>query len=310
MSLDLSKLVNLRRNGSGWTAQCPVCAAAGRDGTNKNHLSILSDGRYNCVVDASHRSGIHALVGIGGTGGTGEYSSPPQEQVTVDRTWPASVLDRLVKEHSYWVKRGVKEEILGPLRGGVAVDGQLKGRYVFPIFGDRDEIIGFTGRSLGNIQPRWKHVSKVSRWIWGGLDEIHETGQAVLVEGAGCRLALASHDVPQSLVLWGVNMSEAVLGALIAANPHDIIIATNNEASGIGQSAAVKIRSTLNRFFDEGVVRIGLPLKKDFLEMDKTLMDAWKESVLLKGVPAQEPDLRTPFEKGLDSTEISEIIHP
>lgn len=281
MSLDLSKLVNLRRNGSGWVAQCPACAAVGNDTKGKNHLGILSDGRFNCIVDNSsdHRSFIFSLVGIGENGQLSSFQ-PVEPPVEIERTWPVSLLDRLIKDYSYWVKRGVSEEVLVPLRGGVAVDGQMRARFVFPIFNGRDEIIGFTGRSLGNVEPRWRHLGKVSKWVWGDLDEIESTGQAILVEGAGCRLALATHGVPQALPLWGLNISDAVIGALISANPRDIIIATNNEESGRGQIAAIKIKRVLDKFFDPGVVRIELPLAKDFLDMSPQQMAEWKEDVL------------------------------
>lgn len=307
MSLDLSKLVNLRRNGSSWTAQCPVCAANGRDTKGRNHLGILSDGRFNCIVDNSqtHRSAIFNLVGVGQNGENPPIFVAAEPPVALDKTWPASVLERLVKDPSYWVKRGVKAEVLEPLKGGVAVDGQMKARYVFPIFDANGVIVGFTGRSLGNIQPRWKHIGRVSSWVWGGLDAIQETGQAILVEGAGCRLALDSYDIPQSLVLWGVNLSEALLAKLIELNPHDIVIATNNEVSGIGLAAAERIKKTLDKFFDDGVVRIGLPSKKDFLEMSENEINNWRETTLERKMP----DNRTEFEIGLDSTDISEIIH-
>jgi DNA primase len=203
--------------------------------------------------------------------------------VEVERTWPPEVLDRLVQDNTYWVKRGISEDVLVSLRGGVATTGQLAARYVFAISNENDDIIGFTGRSLINAKPSHKHIGKVSTWIWGGLEEIRETRQAVLVEGVGCRLALATHGVPQSLCLFGVNLSEAVLGALIAAAPQDIIIATNLDVKhSVGQQAAGKIKRTLDRFFDEGIARIGLPLTKDFADMSPEQHTEWKRTVLLQ----------------------------
>lgn len=252
-----------------------------------------------------HSKRIFALAGTGQNGENSPISVISDPPVALDKTWPASVLERLIKDPSYWVKRGVKAGILEPLKGGVAVDGQMKARYVFPIFDANGVIVGFTGRSLGNVQPRWRHLGRVSKWVWGGLDAIQETGQAILVEGAGCRLALDSHDIPQSLVLWGVNLSETLLAKLIELNPHDIVIATNNESSGIGAAAAERIKKTLDKFFDDGVVRIGLPSKKDFLEMSEKEVNDWRETTLERKMP----DNRTEFEIGLDSTDISEIIH-
>ena len=69
MSLDVSKLENVRTLGGKTTARCPACAEAGHDQT-RNHLIIQADGRFGCVVypgdsaDASaHRKRIFALCG-------------------------------------------------------------------------------------------------------------------------------------------------------------------------------------------------------------------------------------------------------
>jgi hypothetical protein len=69
VSLDISKLENVRAHGEKTTARCPACAEAGQDQT-RNHLFIQADGRFGCVVypgdssDASaHRKRIFALCG-------------------------------------------------------------------------------------------------------------------------------------------------------------------------------------------------------------------------------------------------------
>ena len=69
MSLDISKLENVRTHGGKITARCPACAEAGHDQT-RNHLVIQADGRFGCVVypgdsaDAkAHRKRIFALCG-------------------------------------------------------------------------------------------------------------------------------------------------------------------------------------------------------------------------------------------------------
>jgi hypothetical protein len=69
MSLDISKLENVRTHGGKMTARCAACAEAGHDQT-RNHLIIGSDGRFGCVVypgaspDArEHRKHIFALCG-------------------------------------------------------------------------------------------------------------------------------------------------------------------------------------------------------------------------------------------------------
>jgi hypothetical protein len=65
MSLDISKLENVRTRGDKTIARCPACAEAGHD-QNDEHLFINTDGRFGCVVfagDSEHRKRIFALCG-------------------------------------------------------------------------------------------------------------------------------------------------------------------------------------------------------------------------------------------------------
>jgi hypothetical protein len=65
MSLDLSKLKNVHRDGEKTIAECPACAAEGHDSTG-DHLVIWPDGRFGCVVhkgDGEHRKEIFRLAG-------------------------------------------------------------------------------------------------------------------------------------------------------------------------------------------------------------------------------------------------------
>src|SRR6266566_9756717 len=69
MSLDVSKLQNVRLRGAKTTARCPACAEAGRDNKGE-HLIINVEGQFGCVLypghsaDArKHRKRIFALCG-------------------------------------------------------------------------------------------------------------------------------------------------------------------------------------------------------------------------------------------------------
>lgn len=264
MSLDLSRLIGLRASGGGkHTAQCPVCAAGGNDLTGKNHLVVYPDGKFGCAMDQTegHYKAIWHLVGKGGSGtydGATTTPEDPPELVELPRTWPPSVLDRLVKDDSYWHGRGISSETLAPFRGGVAVEAQMKGRYVFPMFDATGMIVGFTGRALDSKKtPKWKHLGKTSVWVWGGLDEIESTRRAVLVESIGDALALMEHGVKDVLCIFGVHMSQAVLAALVGANPASIIVSTNRDVEHtVGQVAAARIKSTLDKLFNSDTITI------------------------------------------------------
>ena len=65
MSLDLSRLENVKRDADGTIhAACPACREAGKDKTG-NHLLIHPDGRFGCAMhpgDGKHRKRISALA--------------------------------------------------------------------------------------------------------------------------------------------------------------------------------------------------------------------------------------------------------
>ncbi len=270
---------------------------------------IMPDGRYGCCIDTSdqHSKMIWALAGSGTEGGT--TYEVPEPRVELPRTWPVAVLDRLVKDYSYWEGRGIAEAIVAPFRGGVATDGQMKGRFVFPIFDAHGEIHGFTGRRLdGRDQMKWKHLSRTATWVWGGIDEVEASGRAILVESIGDALALIQGGVPDVICIFGVTMSQAVLAKLIELNVKEIVIATNRdnerinavtgESSFPGQDAARRIEKTLLKFFGTEVVRTAHPPEggvpegedgamvpvKDFGQLVKTeegkiLLDSWVKSL-------------------------------
>lgn len=244
------------------------------------HLAIFANGKYGCAVDNSpeHSRAIYALLGTDGSGHVGSLTGAPEPEPTVEmeRVWPAELLDRLIRDHSYWEGRGISEATVAPFRGGVATSAQMADRYVLPQFNEHGEIIGFSGRCLRTMsdadrkrfnRPKWKHLSSSSRFVWGGLDEIEDCRRAVLVESIGDSLALREHGVPESAVLFGTALSQALLGWLIAADPQEIIVSTNLDTpkliNGVmrrpGQDAAIRIHRALTQFFSAEAVRIVHP---------------------------------------------------
>lgn len=67
MSLDLSRLENVRQRGEKTLARCPACAERGHDEKGE-HLVIMPDGRFGCVAfpgaaGKDHRRRVSALAG-------------------------------------------------------------------------------------------------------------------------------------------------------------------------------------------------------------------------------------------------------
>lgn len=269
MSLDINKLVGAKRLHGKIVAQCPVCALAGHD-KSQEHLVIFNSGKFGCVIDSSddHKSAIWQLVGKNGTGEVPDYIIEEifAPEITVERTWPTELLDRLVKDHSYWNKRGISDETIAPFRGGLATEGQMRGRYVFPIFNDDGKIIGFDGRwTLGQTDKPWKILGPSRNFIWGGLDA--PSDELVLVESIGDSLMLREHGIPHTRCMFGVNLSETLLGHLISENPRKIKVALNRDskimingrAKEVGQESAYRIKKTLDKFFNPSSVEVVFP---------------------------------------------------
>ncbi len=95
MSLDLTKLQNLRQHGGITHARCPACAAEGHDRRGE-HLFIAPGGRFGCVVNPgmagrSHRKKIFELVGIKDHGNTTHIRAIPIKSKKIE---PPEILER------------------------------------------------------------------------------------------------------------------------------------------------------------------------------------------------------------------------
>lgn len=282
MLIDISKLEKVKTTSNGWMARCPFCASQNNGDKTGNHLSIMKDGKFNCIVgsdsDVNHNKGILNLVGTNSD--INYIPEQIEEKVEVERIYDIEVLERLVKDYSYWATRGISEATVAPFRGGVATEGQLKERFVFPIFRE-DKIIGFTGRKINQkLTISWKHLSATSKWQFGNLDEIRDDKFVILVESIGDLLSLNENGIKHVMVLFGVNISQAVMGFLISSGAEKIIIATNNDTKhNVGQNAAEKIKRKLDLFFNEGIVEIKLPAAKDFGECTKEQIEEYKKEI-------------------------------
>jgi hypothetical protein len=275
---DITKLQCVKRQPSGAIqAACPICRMAGSDKTG-NHLSILPSGQFNCIVgsgEPGHNSQIRALLKNGVVGDI-EYIDP-EPKIVVDPVYPEGILGRLVKDHSYWLNRGIRREIIEMLEGGVSpIDekNKLSNRYIIPIRGLTGQINGFSGRILthSTFAPKYKHLFKSSRvcWPWHiSGPHIIKTKRAVLNEGWSEWMALANGGIWNTLSLFGLNLSDVMIGQLIGAGVENIDIATNDDPDDgkmvngrvqrKGKLRALDIKAKLDNFFNPDKVRIRHP---------------------------------------------------
>lgn len=212
-----------------------------------------------------------------------EYRKYPDIELEHVKTFPKEYLLKLEKDHSYWNKRGISNPTLEPFRGGVAKSGRMAGRYCFPIFDQKDNVIGFSGRLLyknDNI-PKWKHLSAKKNFIFPllGEEKIKKSKEVILVESIGNCLSLYENGIKNILVTFGTSISSNIISYLLKLDVNTIILGFDNDKlkNFAGNLAAEKARKQLLEYFDEDAIKIALPEnKKDFGEMTPEEIEAWK----------------------------------
>lgn len=293
-----SRLAHLKRApAGGWDAQCPVCAAAGVGLRGHSQLRVYANGAFHCVI-ASEQPGHNAairgfLYSDADPSVLAELESQivdPDPKVEMDVVYPEAMLAKLTPDYRYWTGRGIGEEVLRRMGGGLALADErskLSGRYVFPVLDDKGRIIGWTARLVSDASfgPTWKHLVRSSRAVYPhhtAAQPIRAARKVVLVESVGDYLSCAEVGLWNALVLLGLNLNARMLGFLVSVNPTHIVISTNadtervNKVTGAithpGQDAAERLRARLVPFFGEERVLIRFP--KAAKDWNKVLMEA------------------------------------
>lgn len=202
------------------------------------------------------------------------------------KIFDSKFLLKLKKDHSYWINRGIDEEVLNEFEGGVALSGKMMNRYTFPIFNSSNQIVGFSGRDLINsdIRPKWKHIGQKNQWCFPAkltLKHIRESREVFLVESIGDCLSLYNAGVKNVLVTFGLEISNSIINLLLRIDPQNIRICFNDDSSenSAGNIACEKAHLKLSKFFDKKQLSINLPSKNDFGEMNVEEITQWKKKI-------------------------------
>ena len=287
--IDLSKLVGVKNvENNVVQAQCPCCFNDnGQDIQHQNHLRVYLDTlKFNCVVDQStfHNKRILELVGT-------EVDSLPviirEPKIQQNIIYPKELLTKLVKDHSYWNNRGIPSEVVEPFGGGMAITvGKLQGRYVFPCYNEKNEIVMLTGRWTGEDynSMRWKHLGNkgsIHLFPHFAREDITKSKKILLLEGPGDVLATRTHQINIGTSLFGLNISSKLMKFLIETNLNHIIISTNNDIdkNSAGNKAAEDMKKKLLNFFDEKRIHIMLPKAKDWGESSESDILTFKDQI-------------------------------
>ena len=195
------------------------------------------------------------------------------------------LLSNLENNNSYWNKRNINNETLSQFKGGVGKAGKMKSRYVFPIFDIKNNIIGFSGRDITNLSKiKWKHLGEKNDFVYPlflNSQAIETQKEVILVESIGDMLSLYQAGIKNVLVTFGTSLSLGILNYLLKIDIKKIYISLNNDSNknNAGNIGAEKTYSRLKRYFDDKQLKISLPTKKDFGEMNKEEILQWKNNL-------------------------------
>lgn len=263
-----------------------------RDSDSDNVLSIKKDTGYWYDFKTNQHGSFDKLIKI-----TLNLDDAKAEEYLKNRNWqyessgiekekleelkifPSELLDKLEKDHSYWLTRNINEETVSVFEGGVAKEGRMKDRYVLPIFNSRKQIVGFTGRDLtGTKKAKWKHLGDKSKWVYPlyfNKKEVLNAKSVILVESVGDMLSLWQAGVKNSAVTFGLDINNSLLNLFIRMDLDTIYISFNNDENQAGNQAAKKLYFKLLKFFDKNQIKVALPTKNDFGEMNKEEIQQW-----------------------------------
>ena len=210
---------------------------------------------------------------------------PTKPLLKSTKKFDIDLLNNLDQDNKYWNKRGVDNQTLLDFKGGVAKAGKMKNRYVFPIFDIKNNIIGFSGRDITGISKiKWKHLGEKNDFLYPlflNSNEIEKQKEIILVESIGDMLSLYQAGIKNVLVTFGTNLSLSILNYCLKTDMKKIYISLNNDSNknNAGNIAAEKTYARLKRYFDDKQLKISLPTKKDFGEMNKEEILQWKTNL-------------------------------
>lgn len=210
---------------------------------------------------------------------------PTKPLIKSTKKFDSEILQNLELNHQYWNKRNVTDDTLVQFKGGVAKAGKMKNRYVFPIFDINNNIIGFSGRDVTNLSKiKWKHLGEKNDFLYPlflNSQLIQNQKEIILVESIGDMLSLWQAGIKNVLVTFGTNLSLGILNYCLKIDAKKIYISLNNDSNknNAGNIGAEKTYTRLKRYFDDRQLKIALPTRKDFGEMNREEILQWKTNL-------------------------------
>lgn len=218
-----------------------------------------------------------------------DYNCNHKYELVNAKIFDKNLLLKLQKDHSYWENRGISKNTIEIFQGGVTYNGKMCYRYTFPIFNDKDNLVGFSGRRLNDNPdyPKWKSLGVKSHWCYPlkwNKEFILKTKEVILVESIGDMLSLWENGIKNTLVTFGIDIGIKIVEFLLKIDAKRIFIAFNNDSDNqlVGNKAAIEMKKFLLKHFDPHQVIIAIPNEKDFGEMNFEQIELWKNTYNIK----------------------------
>lgn len=205
-----------------------------------------------------------------------------------------SLLRELTPKYDYWLNRGISKELIEKFQGGECYkQKRFFNRYVFPIFGATDNLVGLSGRLLGDDPegkfPKWKHYGGKSEWkypLFLNYKLIKKEKSVIVVESIGDCLSLMEKGIYNVVVSFGLDISFSLENVFLRYQLEKVIIAFNNDENQRGNIAAEKMKKRMDKFFPRGSIKIGVPeyVGKDFNDLlleNPDYIDEWHKKLKL-----------------------------
>ena len=282
------------------------CAALYRNGDNKTALQIYKDsGTWKDYVRSTPFMPFKLLLSL--TLKTDDenilsrYISqdesffllkdgrPEEQKLDMEKIYPSSCIKELLPHYKFYNQKGIDSEILKKLKSGYATKGKMYQRFVFPIYNQYHQIHGFSGRDMATDKdrPKWKHIGRKTQWVYpahvpfdsSDLGETYSSDYVIIVESIGDCLNLMQNGFTNVLVCFGLDISSKLLCYLVEKNFDYIFISLNNDTikhDNAGKQSAVKNYLKLLNYFDREKIKICLPIKNDFGDMDINDFNIWR----------------------------------
>jgi hypothetical protein len=282
-------------------------AALYRNGDNNTSLAIYPD--KNLVIDfvTTEKFSIEQLIARTLQMEDGSFAKwladknivvPPVQgalfrqkmKLKTQRVFSNDLLLKLAPIYAYPLSRGISENTVRIFKGGLSSPtnkGKLSGRFIFPVFNDQYQVVGFVGRDVTSTKntprPKVKIVGDKSEFkypLFINAEDIKTKREIILVESIFDCLALYECGIKTAFVLFGVDISTAQINCLLKLPLDRIIISVNNDALVGGQAgnkAASKLQTKLRKYFDAPKIQICLPPAKDWNEL--LMSDGGREKI-------------------------------